>query len=47
LLKEKQRSIADIAATVGFADQSYFDRRFRQLYGRTPREVRAAAALPK
>jgi AraC-like DNA-binding protein len=47
LLKEKQRSIADIAATVGFADQSYFDRRFRQLYGRTPREVRAAAALSK
>ena len=45
LLVETHRSIADIAAAVGFADQSYFDRRFRQVYGRTPREVRAAAAL--
>jgi AraC-like DNA-binding protein len=44
LLEETHRSIADIAATVGFADQSYFDRRFRRLYGRAPREVRAAAA---
>jgi len=43
LLEEPHRSIAEVAATVGFADQSYFDRRFRQLYGRTPREVRAAA----
>jgi len=47
LLEETQRSIADIAATVGFTDQSYFDRRFRQVYGRTPREMRAAAALSK
>lgn len=39
LLEETHRSIVDIAATVGFTDQSYFDRRFRQLYGRTPREV--------
>jgi len=47
LVEETHRSIAEIAATVGFADQSYFDRRFRQLYGRTPREVRAAAALSR
>ena len=41
LLRETDRSIADIATQVGFADQSYFDRRFRSHFGRTPRQYRA------
>jgi AraC family transcriptional activator of pobA len=45
LLEQTDRSIADIAATVGFADQSYFDRRFRQHYGETPRRVRERAGF--
>jgi AraC-like DNA-binding protein/mannose-6-phosphate isomerase-like protein (cupin superfamily) len=43
LLGESDRSIAAIAAEVGFSDQSYFDRRFRQYYKQSPREVRALA----
>lgn len=43
LLHETDRSIATIAADVGFSDQSYFDRRFRELYKQSPREVRASA----
>ena len=43
LLAETDRSIASIAAEVGFSDQSYFDRRFRQHYKHSPREVRASA----
>jgi AraC-like DNA-binding protein len=43
LLAETDRSIAAIAAEVGFSDQSYFDRRFRQHYKQSPREVRASA----
>lgn len=44
LLQETDRSIAEIASAVGFADQSYFDRRFRRHYGRTPRLFRQQAA---
>lgn len=40
LLKETHHSIADIASQVGFADQSYFDRRFRQHFGQTPLQFR-------
>lgn len=40
LLRETDRSIAEIATQVGFADQSYFDRRFRRHFGRTPRQYR-------
>lgn len=47
LLVESERSIAEVAAAVGFADQSYFDRRFRQFYGQTPTQVRGAAGLSK
>jgi len=47
LLVESDRSIAEIAVSAGFSDQSYFDRRFRALYGRTPREVRAAAGISR
>ena len=43
LLAETDLSIADIAAEVGFSDQSYFDRRFRQQYGHSPRDLRASA----
>lgn len=43
LLIETDHSIADIAAEVGFSDQSYFDRRFRHHYEQSPREVRASA----
>ena len=43
LLAGSGRSIAEIAAAVGFSDQSYFDRRFRQQFGETPRQARAAA----
>lgn len=40
MLQESDRSIAEIASAVGFADQSYFDRRFRLHYGQTPRLFR-------
>jgi AraC-like DNA-binding protein len=40
LLRETDHSIAEIATQVGFADQSYFDRRFRRHFGRTPRQLR-------
>lgn len=42
LLRETDLSIAQIASQVGFADQSYFDRRFRRRFGRTPRQFRDA-----
>jgi AraC-like DNA-binding protein len=41
LLRDTDLKIAEIATEVGFADQSYFDRRFRQEFGRTPRSFRA------
>ena len=44
LLRETDRSIADIAAQVGFSDQSYFDRRFRRHFCRTPRELRESTS---
>lgn len=40
LLRESARSIVEIANAVGFADQSYFDRRFRRQFGRTPSQFR-------
>jgi AraC-like DNA-binding protein len=43
LLGTTDRSIAEIADQVGFADQSYFDRRFRRHFGRTPRSFRLRA----
>lgn len=36
LLRETDRSIADIAAEMGFADQSYFNRRFHAAFGSAP-----------
>lgn len=41
LLVHTTRRIADIAAEVGFEDEAYFARRFRQLFGLSPRDYRA------
>jgi AraC-like DNA-binding protein len=43
LLKETDRTVADIANHVGFTDQSYFDRRFKAAFGVSPKEFRARA----
>jgi len=40
LLTESSHSLADIAAEVGFTDQSHFTKRFREVTGITPREYR-------
>jgi AraC-like DNA-binding protein len=40
LLSETDLSIAQVAASVGFSDQSYFDRRFRLRFGEAPRDYR-------
>lgn len=44
LLKESDLKIAEIAAAVGFSDQSYFDRQFRKAFGVTPRSFRGGTA---
>jgi len=43
LLKETDQSIAEIANSTGFSDQSYFDKRFRRAFGQSPKEFRASA----
>ena len=40
LLRETAQPIADIAATAGFSDQSYFDKRFKRAFGLTPKDFR-------
>lgn len=45
-LRESDDSIAEIASQVGFADQSYFDRRFRQHFGRSPLQFRKGVQVP-
>ncbi len=40
LLQETDATIAEIAASAGFADQSYFDKRFKKSFGQSPREFR-------
>jgi AraC-like DNA-binding protein len=40
LLRETGLTIAEVATEVGFSDQSYFDKRFKRAFGRTPREFR-------
>jgi AraC-like DNA-binding protein len=40
LLRETSLSVAEIATAVGFGDQSYFDKRFKRAFGRTPMEFR-------
>ena len=41
LLEETDDSITEIASRLGFSDQSHFDRRFRETFGRTPSQHRA------
>ncbi len=41
LLTESSESISDIAAAVGFYDQSHFTKRFRRITGLTPNAYRA------
>jgi AraC-like DNA-binding protein len=38
----ESQSISQLAYAAGFSDLSHFNRRFRQLYGCTPSEVRGA-----
>ena len=40
LLRESDLTIAEIASHVGFSDQSYFDKRFKRAFGKTPKEFR-------
>lgn len=42
-LTDSKRSVAQIAADVGFESQSAFSRAFQQLTGDTPRDFRARA----
>ena len=44
MLRETDRSIAEVASAAGFADQSYFDKRFKRAFGRTPRDFRQGDA---
>ena len=44
LLQESDLTVAEIAQAVGFTDQSYFARRFRQRFDRNPQQFRRAAA---
>jgi AraC-like DNA-binding protein len=46
LLKESSLTVAQIACEVGFSDQSYFDRRFKEAFGQTPRDFRQLRAEP-
>ena len=41
LLRETGHTIAEIADTTGFSDQSHFDKRFKRAFGQTPKEFRA------
>lgn len=43
LLRETTLSISDIITAVGYENNSYFHRRFRELYGMSPGEFRAKA----
>jgi AraC-like DNA-binding protein len=43
LLKGSDCTIAEIANHVGFSDQSYFDRRFKRVFGQSPKEFRLMA----
>jgi len=46
LLRDPDLSIADIAVRVGFSDQSYFDKKFKLEFQRTPREYRLGLHSP-
>jgi len=40
LLRDTAQTIAEVAASVGFADQSYFDKQFKRAFGCTPNNFR-------
>ncbi len=40
MLRDWNLSIAEISNRVGFTDQSYFDKRFKEHFGKSPRECR-------
>ena len=40
LLRDRKRSLLDVAALAGFSDQSHFSRAFRRQYGCTPSDYR-------
>lgn len=42
LIRTTDRSIADIAAAVGFSDYNYFGKVFKRVYGRSPKSYRGA-----
>lgn len=44
MLLDRRRSIADVAAALGFCDQSHFTRSFRRVTGYPPRQFIAHAA---
>ena len=46
LLSREDFSIAEVASTVGFSDQSYFDRKFKDAFHQTPREVKSNKRKP-
>jgi len=43
---DQDLALAEIAARVGFADQSQFSHHFKRLVGVTPRQFRLAARIP-
>ncbi|MEM6262211.1 MAG: ATP-binding protein, partial [Bacteroidota bacterium] len=47
LLKEPQYNISEVAHATGFQSPNYFTRRFRELYGVTPKEWREARDAEK
>jgi transcriptional regulator GlxA family with amidase domain len=40
MLRDSPVTIGEVALATGFSDQSYFDRRFKAAFGRTPNQVR-------
>ncbi len=45
LLRTSDLSLADIAASAGFSDQSKFSTHFKRVLGVTPRQFRASAKI--
>jgi AraC-like DNA-binding protein len=46
MLQESSATIGEIALATGFSDQSYFDRRFKTAFGRTPNQLRSSIKTP-